>query len=316
MLEHIMLKPPSFTLYAAYIQTVCLAKDVFVNPADIRALSWLHYADIRRLLLSLQFWVDSNADACYKRGEAVGNYIECKTTLSAKETICASNELVIDRNSSLEQHRNGQLVANCSPTSVSPVANKLDKCDFRVVTSCASYRDKVSNTDKTNAADIEQLRQKNRHFSSEIPKKLESVKGTSNGCDEIANQRIHYRATSLDQNKDANANENSNLFAKQNSSQNNDDAETSTSEEVSRAEVRIDFVKLDQVCVASDESPSDKSPSHEDVSLTKDQEAQTTMHEFCLESLLGLRNINVDAKNVLATLKSKVSSLIFILVCS
>ena len=69
--EHISLKAPSLNLYSAYLQTVCLVKNVFVNPHDIQALSWLHYSDIRGLLLSLQFWVDSNADAGDEHGVTI-----------------------------------------------------------------------------------------------------------------------------------------------------------------------------------------------------------------------------------------------------
>ncbi|XP_046854959.1 uncharacterized protein LOC124447992 [Xenia sp. Carnegie-2017] len=66
--EHIKLRSPSLAFFAAHLQTVCLAKNVFVNPHDIQALSSLYYPDIRRLLLCLQFWVDSFGGALDKHG--------------------------------------------------------------------------------------------------------------------------------------------------------------------------------------------------------------------------------------------------------
>lgn len=80
------MKAPSLNLYSAYLQTVCLVKNVFVNPHDIQALSWLHYSDIRCLLLSLQFWVDSNAGAGNEHGVTI------KDDLGTNAIISCDNE--------------------------------------------------------------------------------------------------------------------------------------------------------------------------------------------------------------------------------
>ena len=64
MFEHISLKSPSQLLHASYIQTVCLSKNVFANPNDIQALANVHNGDLRQSLHTLQFWIDSYAGSC------------------------------------------------------------------------------------------------------------------------------------------------------------------------------------------------------------------------------------------------------------
>ena len=154
--EHILLKSPSLKLYASYLQTICLTKNVFVNPSDMRALSWLHYADIRRLLLSLQFWVDSNAGACDEHGVAVRNDLGTSAQiLSNNETASASSKdsgLAADGTvTSTELDKESKLPKN--PCRVDTSTN----CEVEIIAldPCSARKAFTSReNDNTSAADI------------------------------------------------------------------------------------------------------------------------------------------------------------------
>ena len=57
--EHISLRPPSINLLAAHLQLVALLDNTFINPDDLKALVSLVDCDIRKALLTVQFWVES-----------------------------------------------------------------------------------------------------------------------------------------------------------------------------------------------------------------------------------------------------------------
>ncbi|XP_017287594.1 ATPase family AAA domain-containing protein 5b isoform X2 [Kryptolebias marmoratus] len=58
-LEEIIFEPPSAVDVCSYLQLVCLAEEVRLDPDDISSLVGLTCGDVRRCLLQLQLWVHS-----------------------------------------------------------------------------------------------------------------------------------------------------------------------------------------------------------------------------------------------------------------
>lgn len=57
--EHISIKPPSVLLLAAHLQLICLLNNIFISPPELKAFVTAANCDIRKCLLTLQFWVES-----------------------------------------------------------------------------------------------------------------------------------------------------------------------------------------------------------------------------------------------------------------
>ena len=322
--EHVILKSPSLKLYAAYLQTVCLTKNVFVNPSDIRALSWLHYSDIRRLLLSLQFWVDSNAGTCYKRGVTVRN------DLGANASILFNNETVSvvtddnrlhgnEDNTLVEQSKDNKLVKNSNPIKINNTStNTQDKCDIKINSAGLADSGSVSNTSSKNEAvnttttDIQQLSELS---STEDQREFENATSSCTSASELTNPELtnqsqYGNALSLEENKTTKLCEVSSRLVNQDSNQKPGD-EVLVSEKCSQAqslgENNVDSTKLCDVSSGVDKQDCNSKPSSEPL-IVPSEKTKLEMHNLCLESLLGLRNINNDAADVLETLKSKVCS--------
>lgn len=76
------MKSPPAKLHASYIQSMCLSKNVFVSPPDLHSLALRHHGDVRRSLLNLQFWIDSNAGYCDPGGISFATEIKIDTSTS------------------------------------------------------------------------------------------------------------------------------------------------------------------------------------------------------------------------------------------
>ena len=305
--EHILLKSPSLKLYSAYLQTVCLTKNVFVNPSDMQALSWLHHADIRRLLLSLQFWVDSSAGACDKYGVTVRNDLESNTnTLSDNERVSAlstDSRPSDDQSISLvEPDKHSELLKNCP---VDNLANCEDvKINSVVVEDCCTEHNTLINGKNGKTSTTNFLAQKELDVTLEHEEGSECVKhGCSSASDLPNHEMTDEHSVVIGKNKTTNLSEVNIELSNQDSSQQPIN-ELLTSEKCGQlkpCETRHDLDKQDCCQQLSNE--------HVGIEKNKKVSLENTaieMHELCLESLLGLRNLNSHAGDVLETLKSQV----------
>ena len=281
--EHILLKSPALKLYAAYLQTICLTKNVFVNPSDMRALSWLHYADIRRLLLSLQFWVDSNAGACDKHGVAVRNDLGTSSQiLSNNETASASskdNAPVADGTvTSTELDKESKLPKN--PCRVDTSTH----CEVEIISLDPCSAPKIFNRedDNTSAADISK---KSMVDSIEHKEDCDLAKLDCSSGSGLPNlEATNKQQPVIGENE-------------------------STKLSEANIEDKVISTKAHKVSHGLDNQDSCQEPSNELLRIERDVPLEHTriqMHDLCLESLLGLRNLNSDTGGVLETLKSKV----------
>ena len=261
-----ILKSPSLKIFAAYLQTVCLIKNVFVNPSDIQTLSWLNSSDIRRLLLSLQFWVDSNAGICDKLGVVVRDDIR---TLTSDSTVYIPSK-----------------------------NNKLD--DRKDFTAGEHSQDIREQSHDGKVVRVSGSMQKEDNCDVEIAKKHEGFEGSStNSTSELCNKQRNDKNIKVDENKSADFSEVSIKLTNQHSSQ-------KPGNPVSSGENKIDSVKA---CEGNNVSRKSSIEST-DTSLEKEKAVSSgkiELHGFCLESLLGLRNLNTNTGGLLETLKSKVS---------
>lgn len=275
--EHILLKSPTLSLYSAYLQTVCLVKNVFVNPYDIRALSWLHYSDIRRLLLNLQFWIDSNAGAGDEHGITIRS--DLRSNLPYHNTRESTKDVTFAGQIKDSPCEVTQKSANVDfPGGVLLNASKNDEVDKTCIT-CnpmqqLDAKEQVEQTDSrcTDASEITNIRLANRSKSN-----------TSVSFDDKKGQKLCEV-----NNKSVN--------------------EILTTEDCHQApllnEIKIDSRKACELekCCYNQEPIDEAVVSEKDESISPEIE----MHNLCLESLLGLRNVNNNGACVLETLQTEV----------
>ena len=81
--ECINLKQPSVNLLSGHLQLVALVNGIFVNPDDLKSLVAVNNCDIRKSLMTLQFWVESGGGVMmqYKRPSNVGQNSSSSSTL-------------------------------------------------------------------------------------------------------------------------------------------------------------------------------------------------------------------------------------------
>lgn len=245
--EHIMLKSPSVKLYAAHFQTICLTKDVFVNPSDIRALSWLYHADIRRLLLNLQFWVDSAAGACDKRGITIRNDIGTGAGILRKNDVESG---LADTN-------------QCGNTE----DISAERCKF------------------LNAVEVGSTVRTQKEFY--VKARSVSVNVDDSTAFSTSPNGVESRLDKKDSN-----NEMLTL----------DKGKKLESSPENKVDITKEFDLVDdkQDC---GQGENDVPPSLGKNDAASSQKAQIEMHNLCLESMLGIRNIDNKVGNVLETLK-------------
>ena len=290
--EHILLKSPSLKLYSAYLQTICLTKNVFVNPSDMQALSWLHHADIRRLLLSLQFWVDSSAGACDKHGVTVRNDLESNTnTLSDNERASAlstDSRPSDDQSITLvEPDKHSELLKNC------PI-DTLTNCEDVKINSvgvedyCREPNTLTNGKDgKTSTTNLQQLAQKELDVTLEHEEGSECVKHSCSSASDLPNHEMtDEQSVVMNKNKATNLCEVDIELGNQDSSQ----------------QPINELLTSENCCQQLSNEPVGTEKA-EKVSLVN---TAIEMHDLCLESLLGLRNLNSHARGVLETLKAQV----------
>ena len=280
--EHILLKSPTLSLYSAYLQTVCLVKNVFVNPYDIQALSLLHYSDIRRLLLNLQFWIDSNAGAGDEHGITIRS--DLRSNLPYHNT----------RESTKDVSFAGQI--KDSPCEVTQKSANVDFPGGVLLN--ASTNDEVDKT-RITCNPMQQLDAK------------EQVQQTDSSCtgtvtSEITNIRLTNRSksntsVSFDEKKSPKLCEVNNKLVN----------ETLTTEDCHKAqlpnEIKIDSEKaweFEKCCY--NQEPIDEALVLEKGESISPEKDEIEMHNLCLESLLGLRNVSNNGACVLETLQTKV----------
>ncbi|XP_028395212.1 ATPase family AAA domain-containing protein 5-like [Dendronephthya gigantea] len=239
--EHIILKSPSLKLYAAYFQTVCLTKDVFVNPSDVRALSWLNHADIRRLLLNLQFWIDSAAGACDKRGITIRNDIGTSAGILSKNDV------------EYGQANTTQLNAGNAIEMDSTVRTQ-EECDGKVL----SVNANVDNDTASSCSPIE------------VESRLDKKGSIQNSNDEMLALDKMEKLQSLSKKK-------------------------------IDSTKKFDVINDNKDCERGENDELGKMKKHDTISS---QKAPIEMHNLCLESMLGIRNIDNNVGNVFETLKS------------
>jgi hypothetical protein len=276
------------------------------------------------LLLSLQFWVDSNAGTCYKRGVTVRN------DLGANASILFNNETVSvvtddnrlhgnEDNTLVEQSKDNKLVKNSNPIKINNTStNTQDKCDVKINSAGLADSGSVSNTSSKNEAvnttttDIQQLSELS---STEDQREFENATSSCTSASELTNPELtnqsqYGNALSLEENKTTKLCEVSSRLVNQDSNQKPGD-EILVSEKCSQAqslgENKVDSTKLCDVSSGVDKQDCNSKPSSEPL-IVPSEKTKIEMHNLCLESLLGLRNINNDAADVLETLKSKVCS--------
>ena len=245
----------------------------------------------------MQFWVDSNAGARDKCGVTLRNdlWTNANNSHNNETAFVVTNDNRPADNedmSSIELHKDSKLVKNSSLVKMDISTNSEDKCDGKINSYGAERPCSVSNTSGN----------------------YEAGKTSTSDTSEITNQPRDEIAKTLDENKTTKLCVVSCGLDNQDSNQKLSD-EILTSEKCREAqsldESKVDYTKQCEVNGGLDKQDSSRKPSSVPLISEKDEKVssektQTEMHELCLESLLGLRNLNKNAADVLETLKSKV----------
>ena len=155
--EHICVKPVSVPLLAAHLQLICLLNNLLVSPDELKAFVASTNCDIRKCLLSLQFWAESGGGLRlpYEIREANRPAIVREVEMNEESNSSGRNEAqILTRDFSESQavdegncHNKEDLVTSKADALCNPVDEEsmfLSVDEFKQITSKGQTENSVS----------------------------------------------------------------------------------------------------------------------------------------------------------------------------